>query len=92
MKNAEVEKTKADLKKDPETKDDDLSGLFNDAETYHKVKLDEMEIDENGVLFHHDYGFPHIALALQPDGEFFLTWKELKPYIKKGGLLAAVAR
>jgi hypothetical protein len=92
MKDAEIEKTKAELKNDPETKDEDLSGMFVDAETYHKVKLDEFEIDENGVIFHHDYGFPHVAEALEPAGEFFLTWRELKPFIKGGSVLAALAR
>ena len=92
MKDAEIAKTKAELKNAPETKDEDLSDLFASSETYNKVKLDEFEIDENGVNFRHDYGFPHVALALQPSGEFFLTWEELKPYIKKGGLLARFIR
>ena len=92
MKDAEVKKAIADLKKDPETKDEDFSSIFNDAETYNKVKLDEFEIDENGVNFHHNYGFPHVAQALQPNGEFFLTWAELKPYIKSGSLLSPLAR
>lgn len=92
MKDLEVEKAVAEMKKDPETKDDDFSGFFRDADTYNKLKLDEFEIDENGVIFHHDYGFPHVALALQPPGEFFLTWQELKPFIKRGGLLGRFAR
>lgn len=92
MREDEVRKTIAELKNAPETRDEDISGFFNDAETYSKVKLDEFEIDENGVIFHHDYGFPHVALALQPPGEFFLTWKELKPYIKRDGLLAQFVR
>lgn len=92
MKDAEIKKAMLEVRKDPETKDDDLSGIFSNSETYSKVKLEEFEIDENGVIFHHDYGFPHAALALQPPGEFFLTWKELKPYIKSGGLLAHIAR
>ena len=91
LKDAEVEKTKADLKKDPEYKDEDISGLFTDGDIYNKLKLDAFEIDENGVVFHHDYGFPHVAQALQPPGEFFLTWDELKPFIKKGRVLAAAA-
>ncbi|MBK8467368.1 MAG: hypothetical protein IPL32_16250 [Chloracidobacterium sp.] len=92
IKDDEVKKTIMELKNAPETKDEDLSGIFNDSETYSKVKLDEFEIDENGVIFHHDYGFPHVALALQPTGEFFLTWKELKPYIKPDGLLGQFVR
>lgn len=92
LKEAEIKKAITDLKNAPETKDEDLSGFFDDSETYSKLKLDEFEIDENGVVFHYDYGFPHVAQALQPPGEFFLTWKELKPYIKRDGLLAQFVR
>lgn len=92
MKDVEVKKAIEDIKNDPETKDDDVSVLFNDAETYHKVKLDEFTVTSKGVTFHHDYGFPHVAQALQPSGEFFLSWAEIKPYIKKGGLLAVMSR
>ena len=92
MKDDEVAKTKERIKNDPETKDDDVSSLFTAAEEFHKVALDEFEIDANGVTFNHDYGFPHVALALQPPGQFFLTWKELKPYIKPGGLLSTFSR
>lgn len=92
MKDAEVKKAIADIKADPETKDDDVSTLFADSAEYNKVKLDEFSIKENGVLFHHNYGFPHVALALEPAGEFFLTWKDLKPFIKPGSLLAQFVR
>lgn len=92
MKDDEVKKAIADIKADPETKDDDVSVLFSDSEEYHKVSLDEFHIDENGVVFHHNYGFPHVAQAIQPSGEFFLTWAELKPFIKSGGLLSKFAR
>ncbi len=92
MRDDEVNKAIADIKNDPETKDDDVSALFSDAETYHKVKLDEMEVDDNGIVFHHDYGFPHIAQALQPPGSFFLDWHELKPYIKRGSVFAQFVR
>jgi len=92
LKDAEIKKTLTDLKNDPANKDEDFSGIFNDAETYSKLTLDEFELDENGVVFHYDYGFPHVALALQPPGEYFLTWKDLKPYIKPDGLLGQFVR
>jgi hypothetical protein len=92
MKDAEIAKTKEERKNDPDISAEDLEDLFKSAEEFHKVSLDEFEIDEGGVLFHHDYGFPHAVQAVQPSGEFFLTWKELTPFIKKGGLLGKFAR
>lgn len=66
--------------------------MFKNSEEYNKVSLDAFEVDENGIMFHHDYGFAHVIQALQPAGEFFLTWEELKPYIKAGGLLSRASR
>lgn len=92
MKEAEVKKTVEDLKRDPETKDDDVSEYFKSNDEYNPLKLDQFSIDEKGVIFHHDYGFPHVVLAFQPPGEFFLTWSELKPFIRPDGLLSAMVR
>lgn len=92
MKDTEVQKAKEELKSDPDTKNEDFSGFFNDAETYHKVSLSEFEINENGVTFHHNYGFPNVAKAIQPPGEFFMTWQDLKPFIRLDGLLASFKR
>jgi len=91
-KDEEVAKAMIEVKNDPENKDADIEEMFRSSEEYNKVTLDEFEIDENGVIFHHDYGFAHVAQALQPAGAFFFTWEELKPYIKKDGLLSRVAR
>jgi hypothetical protein len=59
------------------------------------LKLSDLEgftVGARGVTFHYDYSYPHVVKALEPPGEFFLTWKELKLYIKSGGLLAKLAR
>ncbi len=88
----EVTDAIVELRKDPENKDFDPKSLFTDSAPYHKLSLNEFSVDENGIVFHHDYGFPHVAQALQPAGEFFFTWAQLKPYIKAGGLLSRLGR
>ena len=65
--------------------------LFGDKHFTSK-DLDGYEVSDKGVTFHYDYDFIHVARALEPDGEFFYTWAQLRPYIKKGGLLTRVAR
>lgn len=55
---------------------------------YSMNKLDEYSISDKGVTFLHDYGFPHAIKALQPDGRYFFTWAEMKPFIKRGGLFS----
>ena len=65
--------------------------LFGDKHFTSK-DLDGFEVSDKGVTFHYDYDFPHVAEGIQPEGNFFYTWAQLRPYIKKGGLLTRVAR
>jgi len=78
------------IKKD-EPEMDRPEELFGDRHFTEK-DLDGYEIGDNGVTFHYDYEFIHAARALEPEGTFFFTWAQLRPYIKKGGLLTRVAR
>lgn len=91
-KEKEVAEAIVELKKDKENGAEDPESLFKDSDKYHKISLNEFSVDENGVVFHHEYGFPHVIQALQPSGTFFFTWAQLKPYIKPGGLLTRAAR
>lgn len=55
-----------------------------------KYKLRNMEdftISKKGVTFHYDFGFAFGRLASQPKGKYFFSWKQIKPFIKRGGLL-----
>jgi len=91
-KTQEAEKRKAipQIKKDnPDVEQPEL--LFGDKHLTSK-DLDGYEVSDRGVTFHYDYEFPHVAQALQPDGTYFYTWSQLRPYIKRGGLLTRVAR
>lgn len=54
--------------------------------------IDEFTINDKGVTFKYDYGFPHVSQALQPNGEYSMTWVQLKPYIKKTGVFTKFAR
>ncbi len=88
---AEIAKAIKAIRKDPDFRDPDPKTLF--ASTNFKTEdLDWFSISNKGVTFNYDYGFPHVIQALQPDGKFFFSWKQLKPYIKSGSLLSRVAR
>ena len=91
MQLAEIKKAQADYKKDPESADFDGGEYFMSAKFTAK-NLDEFKISDKGVTFTYDYGFPHVVLALQPDGEYFFSWAQVKPYIKADGLLARFVR
>ncbi|MEP6847432.1 MAG: hypothetical protein ABI999_01160 [Acidobacteriota bacterium] len=49
-------------------------------------------MSDTGITILYDYQFPHVALAVQPDGRYFFTWQQLKPFIKQGGLLHQFVR
>ena len=82
---AEIKKAIIDIKK--ETPDEENpADLFKES-NFTVKNLDEFLVNDKGVTFIYDYGFPHVILALQPDGQYFFTWAQLKPFIKRGGLL-----
>jgi hypothetical protein len=49
--------------------------------------LDQFSISDKGVTFLFDAGFPHVIQALQPEGEYFFSYAELRPYIRQDGPL-----
>jgi len=56
-----------------------------------KLELENLEgfsISDRGVTFLYDYGYAHVSQALQPPGRFFFSWAQLKPFIRRDGLLA----
>ncbi|MFM9905392.1 MAG: hypothetical protein ACKVQJ_12580 [Pyrinomonadaceae bacterium] len=91
-KDKDVKKTRVELKKDAESDVEGFDYAIKESAQYHPVQLDQFTVSDKGIMFHHDYEFAHVIQALQPDGEFFFSWKQLKPYIKSAGLLSRLAR
>lgn len=88
----EIAQAVTEIKKDPESNELNPEDLFKDSAQYNPLKLDDFSVAGNGVTFYYDYGFPHVIQASQPAGEFMFTWKQLKQYIKAGGLLSRLGR
>jgi hypothetical protein len=82
---AEIKQGLIDIKK--EQPDEDNNNLFDEAD-FTTENLSEFSVSDKGVTFWYDYGFPHVIQALQPEGRYFFTWAQIKPYIKKGSLFA----
>ena len=66
--------------------------LHPTAEKIEFKDLTGFAISDTGVTFMFDYGYAHVIQALEPSGEFFLSYAELKPFIRTDGLLARFAR
>ena len=82
---AEIKKAIIDIKKE-NPDEENPADLFKES-NFTVKNLDEFSVNDKGVTFIYDYGFPHVIQALQPDGQYFFTWAQLKPFIKRGGLL-----
>lgn len=54
--------------------------------------LKEFSIGDKGATFIYDAGFPHVIQALEPEGRYFFNWAQLKPFIRRNGLLARFVR
>lgn len=87
----EIADAVAEIKKDPENEEPNPEELFRDAK-FEAKNLEGFAVDDKGVTFNYDYGFPHVILALQPDGRFFFSWIQLKPFIRHDGAFARLAR
>lgn len=87
----EIKEAKEEYKKDPDSNGFDGEEYFKDAK-FGVAELSEFTISDKGVTFMYDYGFPHVVLALQPDGQYLFSWNELKPFIKRDGLLGQFIR
>lgn len=84
---AEIGERIKELKADPENRDEDPAQLFENKD-FTAADLEEFSIDEKGVTFIYDYGFPHVIKAYEPDGRFHFTWKEVSRHIKPDGPFA----
>ncbi|MFT3745497.1 MAG: hypothetical protein QM785_14545 [Pyrinomonadaceae bacterium] len=80
-----------EIKKEPDYQEPEPAHLFENAD-FKAVNLDGFSVSKDGVTFSYSYGFPHVIQALEPSGQFTYSWEQIKPYIKRGGLLARIAR
>ena len=86
-----IDAEKSRIKSDKETSDIETDELF-DGKRVDADSLNEFLVVEDGVKFYYDFAFPHVIQALEPDNEYHLTWSEIKPFVKPGGLLATFVR
>jgi hypothetical protein len=86
----EVKQAIIDIKKE-EPDFEDPASMFGSTD-YEAENLNEFSVSDKGVTFIYDYGFPHVALALQPNGRYFFSWREMKPFIKPAGLFGRFVR
>ena len=65
--------------------------LFEEEVQKASDQVEEFFVDDFGVTFKFDYAFPRVSQALQPEGEYFFSWKEIKPFLREYSSLADLA-
>jgi hypothetical protein len=49
--------------------------------------LDNFSVGKTGITFLYDAGFPQVIAAYEPSGKYFMSYAELKPFVKRDGML-----
>jgi hypothetical protein len=69
----------------PNTEDIDPS--IYKSHRFRIKNLNDFTLTPNGILFHYEFGFPHVLIAAEPKGDFLMTYAQLKSYGKPSGPL-----
>lgn len=90
----ENQQTLRELKQDSSVTDEDRNYY---REQYAQLKfeiknLDDFSINDKGITFLYDAGFPHVIQALEPNGRYFFSYAELRSFIKPEGQLGVFVR
>jgi len=91
--NSELKQILVDLKEsqsDPE--DIRIAKEAQEALEFKLADLDDFSITGKGVTFLYDAGYPHVIQAFEPEGRYFFTYAQLKPFIKRDGPLGQFIR
>lgn len=91
---AEVAELIGEANRDPHQDQDGKQNIIDalEQQKFQVEHLDDFSVTLTGLTFLYDAGFPHVIQALQPDGKYFFTYKDLKPFIKRDGPLGQFVR
>ena len=88
---AQRRKENADLKERDRDEIDSVNDAY-DVLNFEIKDLDNFSVSKRGITFLYDAGFPHVIKALEPEGRYFFSYEELKPYIESHGPLGQFVR
>ncbi|HEV7842244.1 MAG TPA: hypothetical protein VGO69_01035 [Pyrinomonadaceae bacterium] len=74
--------------------DEDRKSLKEQFEQvkFEPANLDEFSVNGQGITFLYDAGFPHVIAALEPAGQYFFSYAELRSFIKADGPLGSFVK
>ena len=81
----EILRSLGNSKSDPE--DVRIANEAQEALEFKIENLDDFSVGAKGITFLYDAGYPHVIQAFEPEGRYFFSYSELKPFIKRDGPL-----
>ena len=81
----EILESLKDSNSDPE--DVRIASEAQEPQGYTIENLDDFEVGAKGITFLYDAGYPHVIQAFEPNGRYYFSYSELKPFIKRDGPL-----
>ena len=81
----EILESLKDSKSDQE--DVRIASEAQELQGYTIENLDDFEVGATGITFLYDAGYPHVIQAFEPNGRYFFSYSELKPFIRRDGPL-----
>lgn len=84
---AEIAEAVREVKKDLSEGDGEQVLAQFEGKVFSPLQLDNFEVSEKGITFVYNYEFAHIVRNYEPAGRFFLSYAQLKPFVRRGGLL-----
>ncbi len=78
-----------EVKKDYEPED---YGTIFDTMEFTTEELKSFTVGKKGITFRYPYTFGRTSIVFEPNADYFFSWKELKPFIKKSGLFGQFVR
>lgn len=91
---AEIKETIKEVNKDKSIDADQKSSMSELLENL-KIGVEDLDnflIDDKGITFLYDAGFPHAVQAYQPDGRYRYSYSELGPYFIREGAPQTLVR
>lgn len=69
---------------------EDKSDWIEERFSHNKFEIENLNhfsINEDGIYFIYDFGFPHVIKALEPEGRYYFPFSSLKQLMKENGIM-----
>jgi hypothetical protein len=62
--------------------------MSGNGPSFGREALERVYVDDAGLEFEFDFGFPHVVQACSPEVDLSVVWAEARPYLNPAGPLA----